>query len=253
MFYSKKEPHGNGPLFVEMHFYMRNAKLEDIQRFKKEHGLKSLGMPYMLGNGSHDINGQKHRFIVMPRYGTDIARSFNENGRRLPEGTMYRLALQMIDVYEYVHSCGYVHADLKGANILLGYGKGGAAQAYLVDYGLASHYTIKEFKPDPKKMHNGTIEYTSRDAHQGVATMRADLEILGYNLIEWSGVQLPWVRDKLLASPVKVQKAKEDLVADIGNNLKKLYAKSVPGKFEIQDISKITVIKRSFFIFSPYC
>ena len=24
-----QEPHGNGPLFVEMHFYMRNAKSDD--------------------------------------------------------------------------------------------------------------------------------------------------------------------------------------------------------------------------------
>lgn len=65
-----------------------------------------------------------------------------------------------------MHECTYVHGDLKGANILLGYGKNAAHQAYLVDFGLASHYTTKDFKPDPKKMHNGTIEYTSRDAHQ---------------------------------------------------------------------------------------
>jgi len=32
---------------------------------------------------------------------------------------------------------------------------------------LASHYSQKEYKPDPKKAHNGTIEYTSRDAHVG--------------------------------------------------------------------------------------
>jgi vaccinia related kinase len=38
---------------------------------------------------------------------------------------------------------------------------------YLVDFGLASHYSQKEYKPDPKKAHNGTIEYTSRDAHVG--------------------------------------------------------------------------------------
>lgn len=50
--------------------------------------------------------------------------------------------------------------------MLLGFGKNGGHQAYLVDFGLASHYTTKDFKPDPKKMHNGTIEYTSRDAHQ---------------------------------------------------------------------------------------
>lgn len=76
------------------------------------------------------------------------------------------LLIQQLDVYQYIHECTYVHADLKGANILLGYGKSGGGQAYLVDFGLASHYTTKDFKPDPKKMHNGTIEYTSRDAHQ---------------------------------------------------------------------------------------
>lgn len=30
-FVIKIEPHGNGPLFVEMHFYMRNAKQEDSE------------------------------------------------------------------------------------------------------------------------------------------------------------------------------------------------------------------------------
>ncbi|XP_054085824.1 nucleosomal histone kinase 1 isoform X2 [Zeugodacus cucurbitae] len=211
-----------------MHFYMRNAKLEDIKRFQRDRGLKTIGMPYMIGSGSTELNGIKHRFIVMPRYGSDISKHFLANGKRFPEETIYRLALQMIDVYEFIHSCGYVHADLKGANILLGYGKEGNSQAYLVDYGLASHYTTKEFKPDPKKMHNGTIEYTSRDAHHGVPTMRADFEILGYNIIEWSGVQLPWVKDKILTVPVKVQKAKEEFMADVAHCLKTLYSKDVP-------------------------
>ncbi|XP_075149019.1 nucleosomal histone kinase 1 isoform X2 [Haematobia irritans] len=224
----KCEPHDNGPLFVEMHFYMRNAKLDDIRKFQKEHHLKSLGMPYMVGNGSVEINGIKHRFIVMPRYGSDVAKHFLNNGRRLPQGTCYRLAMQMIDVYRFIHGCGYVHADLKAANILLGFGPKQQHQAYLVDFGLSSRYTTSDFKPDPKKMHNGTIEYTSRDAHLGVPTMRADLEILGYNLIEWFGVELPWVRDKLLANPNKVQKSKEDFMSDVSTNLKKLFPKGVP-------------------------
>jgi hypothetical protein len=50
---------------------------------------------------------------------------------------------------------------------LLGLQKGTENQVYLVDFGLASHYSEKEYKPDPKKAHNGTIEYTSRDAHVG--------------------------------------------------------------------------------------
>ncbi|XP_037947842.1 nucleosomal histone kinase 1-like [Teleopsis dalmanni] len=223
----KCEPHENGPLFVEMHFYMRNAKLEDLQKYKRTHGLKNLGMPYMLGNGSEELNGIKHRFIVIPRYGSDIEKHIKANGGRLPEGTIYRIALQMLDVYEFVHTCGYIHADLKAPNILLGYGKNGNSQAYLLDYGLASRFTTKEFKPDPKKMHNGTIEYTSRDAHQGVATMRSDLEILGYNLIEWMGAKLPWVQDKLLAAPAKVQKSKEDFFLNLDKSLSKLFPKGV--------------------------
>ncbi|ALC46720.1 ball [Drosophila busckii] len=224
----KCEPHVNGPLFVEMHFYLRNAKLEDINQYKHQRGIKTLGMPHMLAHGSVDINEQKHRFVVMPRYGSDISKFVEQNGKRLPEATAYRLAIQMLDAYEFIHNKGYVHADLKAANILLGLGKGGGAQAYLVDFGLASHYITGVFKPDPKKMHNGTIEYTSRDAHQGVATRRADLEILGYNLIEWLGVELPWVKDKLLTVPAKVQKAKEAFMTDVSAALKPLFPKGVP-------------------------
>lgn len=185
-------------------------------------------MPHLIGSGSHEINGIKHRFIVMPRYGKDIWSYFLANNRQLPEHTCYRLAIQMIDVFEYVHGCTYVHADLKGANMLVGLGKSGATQAYLVDFGLASHYTTKDFKPDPKKMHNGTIEYTSRDAHNGVPTMRGDLEILGYNLINWMGVKLPWESGNMLSNPTKVQNEKEEFMKNTDKALEKLFQK-VPG------------------------
>jgi len=46
-------------------------------------------------------------------------------------------------------------------------------QVYLVDYGLAHKYSPdsvhKAYKEDPKKAHDGTIEFTSRDAHKGVS------------------------------------------------------------------------------------
>ena len=45
-------------------------------------------------------------------------------------------------------------------------------QVYLVDYGLAYRYLAdgaqKPYKEDPKRTHDGTIEFTSRDAHRGV-------------------------------------------------------------------------------------
>lgn len=178
-------------------------------------------MPHFVGSGSHELDGVKHRFIVMPRYAQDIWSIYLKNGKLFPSHTVYRLALQMLDVLDYIHTCTYVHGDLKGANILLK----GDSQVYLVDFGLASHYTTnKDYKPDPKKMHNGTIEYTSIDAHYGVPTMRGDLEILGYNLIHWCGGQLPW--DKNLNDSVKVKEMKEKFKGNAKGLLKECFGKS---------------------------
>jgi vaccinia related kinase len=60
-----------------------------------------------------------------------------------------------------------VHADIKGENLLLDLNT--YDQVYLVDFGLASSCAklSNELKVDPKRAHNGTLQYTSRDAHMG--------------------------------------------------------------------------------------
>lgn len=221
----KIEPHGNGPLFVEMHFYMRNAKSSEIDSWKNKKKLTSLGMPRYIGSGSHEYKKVKYRFVVMNRYGTDLWKLFKANNRRFPEHTVYKVALQTINVLEYIHYKTYVHADIKGSNLLLDLKS--QNQVYLVDFGLASHYTTKnEYKLDPKKAHNGTIEYTSRDAHMGVPTMRGDFEILGYNMIQWLCGSLLW--EKNLSDPVTVQKKKEEAFDNIPEFLNKSFHGSVP-------------------------
>jgi len=104
-----------------------------------------------------------------------------------------------IDVLEYIHSKGYVHNDVKAQNLLLGYGRANEHDVYLVDFGLVSKYERDgvhlEYKPDARKAHDGTIEYTSRDAHIGAHGRRSDLEILGYNLVHWMSGTLPWLGD----------------------------------------------------------
>lgn len=67
-----------------------------VETFRKKHGLKTLGMPHMVGHGSHDLNKKKHRFIVMPRYSTDIWSIFLKNDRKMPLHTVYQLAIQMV-------------------------------------------------------------------------------------------------------------------------------------------------------------
>ncbi|XP_058799722.1 serine/threonine-protein kinase VRK1-like [Phymastichus coffea] len=218
----KIEPHGNGPLFVEMHFYMRNANPTDINNWKKDKVLPNLGMPPFLGSGSHECNGQKYRFVVMERYGIDLWKLFLANGRQFPEPTVYKVAWQIINVLEYIHNKTYVHADIKGANLLLDLKS--QNHVYLVDFGLASHYTTKDYKLDPKKAHNGTIEYTSRDAHMGVPTMRGDLEILLYNILQWLCGTLPW--EKSLNDPSWVQQQKENAFKNVKQFLKDCFKTS---------------------------
>lgn len=215
-----------------MHFYMRNAKAEDIDAFKKDKKLKMIGMPEFIASGSQEIQSLKHRFLVLPRFGQDIWKIFTESNNSFPLHTAFRIGWQILNVLEYIHGREYVHADIKGSNILLGFGKGGHDQVYLLDYGLACRFDAsKDFKPDPKKMHNGTIEYTSRDAHQGVPTLRGDIEILAYNMIEWTGGKLPWVTAKLLNKPAEVQKSKESFMSSIDSSLKTAFSdSSVPKK-----------------------
>jgi vaccinia related kinase len=124
---------------------------------------------------------------------------------------------------EYIHEQGYVHADIKGSNLMLGYKTNRKdkvyvlvlltepskvstcflcptslpGQVFLVDYGLAYRFLTdgnhKDYKEDPKRKHDGTIEFTSLDAHKGVApSRRTDLEILGYVMLQWLCSQLPW-------------------------------------------------------------
>lgn len=84
----------------------------------------------------------------------------------------WRFSLQL-DALEYIHSKGYAHADIKGPNILLADRMGTEkSKAYLVDYGLAYRFRTgtgqhKPFVHDERRAHEGTLEYTSRDAHHG--------------------------------------------------------------------------------------
>jgi len=210
-FVVKVEPHSNGPLFVEVHFYLRATKTEEMDKFKKKGGLKHLGVPKLVANGSHVKNGQNYRFLVMERFGSDLQRILdNSEGNKFTTKTSCSVTLQVLDSLEYIHSQGYVHKDVKGSNLLVGLGLDGQHLVHLVDYGLCSKFRVgdlhKQYKHDTRWAHEGTMEYTSRDAHIGCASRRGDLEVLFYNLIEWFGGSLPW--DRECASPQVTKTAK---------------------------------------------
>ncbi|KAL5008871.1 hypothetical protein ScPMuIL_014452 [Solemya velum] len=225
----KIEPHANGPLFCELHFYQRAATSAMVGEWLQGRKMKYLSVPTFVTFGNHEYKGTNYRFLVMPRFGTDLQKLFEAAGKHFSEHSVYCIGLRLIDALEYLHKKEYVHADIKAANLLLGYkhGKIDKNQVYLVDYGLAYRYTVdgkhKEYKEDPRRAHDGTIEFTSRDAHNGVfPSRRGDLEILGYCLLQWLCGALPW-EDKLNNKDY-VQEMKNKYMSNIPSLMKKCFS-----------------------------
>lgn len=90
-----------------------------VEEWKQENGLTTLGMPHYVASGSHLHNGNKYRFLILPRYQKDLE-SVLEKNKRFNLKTVLTVSMQIIDTLEYIHSKGYVHSDVKASNILLG-------------------------------------------------------------------------------------------------------------------------------------
>lgn len=103
---------------------------------------------------------------------------------------------------------------------------------FLIDYGLASKFidngVHRPFVMDQRRAHDGTLEFTSRDAHMGAHSRRSDMECLGYNLLFWSQGYLPWKEAASNQQQEKVHRAKEFLMTDVRELLRQIYGKQVP-------------------------
>uniref|UniRef100_A0A6Q2ZB63 non-specific serine/threonine protein kinase n=1 Tax=Esox lucius TaxID=8010 RepID=A0A6Q2ZB63_ESOLU len=218
----KVEYHENGPLFSELKFYQRATKPENSE-WKRTNKLDFLGIPTYWGSGQSEHCGTSYRFMVMDRLGSDLQKVCDLNGGRLKKHTVLQLGRGLLDVLEYIHDNEYVHADIKAANLMLGHTD--TDKVYLADYGLSYRYSPdgvhKEYKENPKKGHNGTIEYTSIDAHKGVApSRRGDLEVLGFCLLHWLCGSLPWT--SVLRQPLKVLESKTRLMENLPGSVQQL-------------------------------
>ncbi|XP_029376746.1 serine/threonine-protein kinase VRK1-like isoform X2 [Echeneis naucrates] len=233
-FVIKVEYQENGPLFSELKFYQRAAKEESRRKWMESRKLDFLGIPIYWGTGLAEWNGFSYRFMVMDRLGSDLQKVWKEAGPP-QQATVLQLGQRLLDILEYVHENEYVHADIKAANLMQGYRD--TDKMYLVDYGLSYRYcpcgVHKEYKEDPKNSHNGTIEYTSLDAHKGLKpSRRGDLQILGFCLLHWLCGSLPW--NHVLNNPALVQKAKTRLMDNLPDSVQQL-ASSRTGTDQLAD------------------
>ncbi|KAF6215590.1 hypothetical protein GE061_010346 [Apolygus lucorum] len=232
------EPYTSGPLFVERNFYLRSAKTETIQEYMQSKKIRRLGVPHIYSFGTCNHRDVHTRFIVMPKYGASIQSMLEKHGNKFHIKTAFTLAIHVVEALEYIHEQGYIHADIKALNLVLGSGDKSSAPVYLIDYGLVARYkyrngTHKEFVQDHRMANAGTIEFSSRDSHKGVICRRSDLESLGYCLVTWLGGDLPW--DEFLTDPERVETAKEDAMLDIQEFLATAFPSHPPPPRELFD------------------
>lgn len=118
----KIEPHSNGPLFVEIHCLIRTAQVAKVREWRYQNKQKRLGMPVYIASGSltDEKTGTKYRFLVLPRYDIDLQKIITRI-RVLDVKNVLILALQIIDVLEFLHNNGYTHSDIKSSNLMLGF------------------------------------------------------------------------------------------------------------------------------------
>ncbi|CAF3663424.1 unnamed protein product [Rotaria socialis] len=219
----KVEPDSNGPLFCEMHFYLQLGKKTLQDTFIKANQLDHLGVPQLVAHGMHvsPTSKRRYRFLIIPFYKQTLAAelhlSNNNIGHCLDEKRVQSIGKQILDTFEYMHSHGYVHADIKAENILMN----DSVHIYLLDYGLSRKASL-QYEEKIQRRHEGTLEFTSIDVHRGaIPSFRGDLEILFYNMLHWLGARLPWIT---ITDGARVQQAKMTARSDPSGFVRSIFA-----------------------------
>ncbi|XP_039297780.1 serine/threonine-protein kinase VRK1-like [Nilaparvata lugens] len=179
----------NHSLMKENMCYYAVAQTAQVQTWMVEKNMTALPIPEYVNSGSYFSRTEECRFLIIPRYGTDVQRVL------LQQGTMHikptcTIAYHMIDALEFLHSHGYVHSNIKPDNIVLGLPN--QAPVYLLDFGEARRYPQGDIPIAHGSASIQSSAFTSRDGHNRLITRRGDLEMVAYNVIHLLTGHLPW-------------------------------------------------------------
>ncbi|CAG2173176.1 unnamed protein product [Oppiella nova] len=138
-----------------------------------------------------------YRALVLEQLGHNLCLKFEECGQVFSVKTVTLLAIQLMDIFEYIHSRRIVYRDVKPDNLLLGMaGTAGANRLHVVDFGLAKEYKDRNGAHIPYKEEvslTGTARYISINTHlYREQSRRDDMEAVGHLLIYFLRGTLPW-------------------------------------------------------------
>ncbi|KAI3385365.1 hypothetical protein SNEBB_010567 [Seison nebaliae] len=193
----KVEDHRSGPLFCEMNFYMRIKN--SVTRLSE--GCANYLPIAKFISGGVDVNRTniRLRYVALEMYDSDLE-TFLKNYREKNVNNFVRLVLNWtkntMSGLEFIHDNKYIHGDIKGENLLIS-GKE-PNKIFISDFGNVERYydtnsLMKSYKPQKKLKHQGTLQFTSIDAHDGITySRRGDIETLIFNFIYWLTGNLTW-------------------------------------------------------------
>ncbi|VDK49920.1 unnamed protein product [Gongylonema pulchrum] len=166
--------------------------------------------PLMWGSGTErDLN-----YIVMQLLSTNVAdlRKLCPV-RRLSSSTSGRIMQQAVAGLRDMHKVGYIHRDVKPANMCFGLTHKSSRRLIIVDYGLARKFRQPDGRPVERRARagfRGTLRYVSMRVHDRMEQGPSDdLIALFFALIELLNGELPWRDEK---SDQKIKNAKLNLV-----------------------------------------
>lgn len=133
------------------------------------------------------------RIIVMDLLGPSLETLMSKY-KKIGMKTVIKLGINMLKIMQYIHSCGFIHRDIKPDNFVIG--NDNLKELYCIDYGLAKRYLKKNgthIDFSDKKRFCGTARYASIAAHKNCEqSCKDDLESIGYILVYLYKGKLPW-------------------------------------------------------------
>uniref|UniRef100_A0A0N4Z5U4 non-specific serine/threonine protein kinase n=1 Tax=Parastrongyloides trichosuri TaxID=131310 RepID=A0A0N4Z5U4_PARTI len=207
----KVEKKGSSGLFMEQNYFIRFLKKEELDKWSKK---EFIGLPTLICFGVDMASfDYELRYLVMPLYEESLEAVISKKKNMILESFEVKTVLHcIVNALDYLHNKHVSHGDIKKGNIML-LKKGHLDKVVLIDMGIAHWHTRFIEEANPKARHNGTLLYTSLDAHEGrEGVFRSDLQILAFNVIEWITGELPW--KNMISTPDKVYNMKKEIVAD---------------------------------------